>query len=1602
MVFSALAQDPSWVQDYRGNVQNNGLKATSYFQLPIRDTNFRPVTIGFEVIRPADGFVYVYSGHWTKVGSGGSTYTADNGVQLVEGAFILGGALNQATQIGVGSNSLELGGDAFGTGPTGFMYVDNTPLFQAGVVKNADGSDNVYLDLQVVNNDSAVMTVNFDSTYAILSAHGLEMQDGNSSGDEFGDEWRVHWLGDWGDFMFWPLRNRNNDSLSFLTTDASGNFYLHHISTNTINAIAYSDTGRCINCVVTAPTLQNVSDSNIQRTGLGDFTTVPYPSMFPLRPFRILEKNGQFFPAFTPKDLIQARMSYLQPYYVNYTTGKDSVTYGLNYSTPYKTINYAISSGASLVYVEAGTYLAGAFGHITQSTKKDVYIIGEGQNRTFITNGAPSVSWTDSIGSLYTTTSVSSAADIVDMMQRDSSGFPLKMQQVSSASICASTPYSSYLNGVGEAMINFPARSPDANIIVLTSSYNAYYQADSGTVYIEGLSFIGGGGFNGAYNNFQTLPVTTSPSSTLYPQLTVLGERCSFLYGLDGVSLSYPHFSWFDQCISADNYDDGFAYSIPSQNNANYLPDSCMFVETGCQGFYNGTSYPNNSPESNGSTAHYGLTGLRVGGKYFSNYGPNVADVGGVQNSPLDFCVGVETDDSRAVGIGGGVRAGFECTAYITSPPDTARMYLYKCFSRGDSISTQIGTNLSAVLYANDCYLDGIQQFTTVGKWATSGKNLFTFPAFSNITGGKISPPIALGAANQVLGVNSSGNSQQYKVVFTQNGGTAIGNTYSGDTIYINIPSAGSAITGVVNTTNQTFAGQKYMPNGWIVNATSYPNTDSAVALGSSTFRFNGAGFALAPYTPGDAFSPVVEDYTTKKLQTVPLSILISGQLANYIQNGYMSDTAYRHLDSLTKGYYKDTLDLGHVGTPGIAIIRPGMNPDSIYVYYLENGGMVQYSYNPSDSGIIANVQAASSTLAGIVSQSSQVMGSGRKIFQQDIAIVYPSGTITTVIGTGDNAGTLGNVYLGPAQNAAITGVGNTIVGTGGEASSALTGSSNTLIGNGVQDLTSQSGDTYLGDGAGAQYYGSDNTIVGNSHTGSGLPVDYGNNEFVAYDGSGHLKFKADSIGEIQTQIQPGTVSASIVPMAQDTLTGKWYRNWSEPSASAYNGGFEYGVGTGIPASGGDSIYTNINYIGRHVQVYYNRAKLASPSLPLYDSVSWVRAGSPFSVPYFRYNISLGEFIFCNLGNASWANDSVTVVIFGGGQGYPVTLDGGVTPTIVATPTSLSSFSTTTGTPSTAQTISVSGINLTASITITPPTAYQISTDDATWYSIIALPESGGTVSSTTVYVRLDTTVAATYNGNIACTSSGATTQNVSVTGAVTASAGLDSMNIHFVDSTGDLTQSGYVTMEGDIATAGGNISVTGGNSNTITFTAVKANWYPNLASSTTTSTAGYNTCSYSAFSIDATNALVGGAPNAMSGVWYNNIAGTPGDGTSGTIAYQGHFAGLLPGHHYSLEASGAVTVTCFNAIQNSQATNYFAGLTSSPVAGVPSSGSNPIPMCDQGVGTPTNSTVKAVWSTGTGNELEPDGSGNLYIWLIASDANSIGGISYLKIHQDD
>ncbi|MEI7420845.1 MAG: glycine-rich protein, partial [Prolixibacteraceae bacterium] len=116
-------------------------------------------------------------------------------------------------------------------------------------------------------------------------------------------------------------------------------------------------------------------------------------------------------------------------------------------------------------------------------------------------------------------------------------------------------------------------------------------------------------------------------------------------------------------------------------------------------------------------------------------------------------------------------------------------------------------------------------------------------------------------------------------------------------------------------------------------------------------------------------------------------------------------------------------------------------------------------------------------------------------------------------------------------------------------------------------------------------------------------------------------------------------------------------------------------------------------------------------------------------------------------------------------------------PTITSTGT-LTAYTSCSGSASTAKSFTASGTALTADITVTAPTGFEVSTSSSTGYaSSITLTQSGGIVSAASVYVRMTSSATGTLSGNVVLTTTGATPVNVATSGTVNAVTAIGSQS---------------------------------------------------------------------------------------------------------------------------------------------------------------------------------------------------------------------------------
>ena len=223
-------------------------------------------------------------------------------------------------------------------------------------------------------------------------------------------------------------------------------------------------------------------------------------------------------------------------------------------------------------------------------------------------------------------------------------------------------------------------------------------------------------------------------------------------------------------------------------------------------------------------------------------------------------------------------------------------------------------------------------------------------------------------------------------------------------------------------------------------------------------------------------------------------------------------------------------------------------------------------------------------------------------------------------------------------------------------------------------------------------------------------------------------------------------------------------------------------------------------------------------------------------------------------------------------------------PTITTTGT-LSNFTSPASIPSVAQTYTVSGSNLTANLNINAPEGFEISTDNIAYSPDLALVPSGGIVSSTTIYVRLNSPILGSYGGNITHTSAGAADRNIAANGNVSV---FHTLSVNAINGSIALNPAGGNYASGTVVT----LTATG-NSGYV-FSA----WSGDLTGSTNPTT----------ITVDGDKTVT--ATFAVAPPWtaYNDCSGTTGGNTTAFTVTSGSTTGLLK--NYATGANTAVTIT--------------------------------------------------------------------------------------------
>ncbi|WP_438972235.1 LamG-like jellyroll fold domain-containing protein, partial [Polaribacter sp.] len=283
------------------------------------------------------------------------------------------------------------------------------------------------------------------------------------------------------------------------------------------------------------------------------------------------------------------------------------------------------------------------------------------------------------------------------------------------------------------------------------------------------------------------------------------------------------------------------------------------------------------------------------------------------------------------------------------------------------------------------------------------------------------------------------------------------------------------------------------------------------------------------------------------------------------------------------------------------------------------------------------------------------------------------------------------------------------------------------------------------------------------------------------------------------------------------------FENSSDPSSSGNAMGLKVADvnSDGRPDIVTPRYYNSSGYVLQNVIGIPTISSLSSTSGALGDEITitgtYLSNTSAISIggdSVSSFTVNDGTSILVTLGSGSTGNVVVTTPGGEATSSSTFTFNPGIS--VNAT---LNTFNSCLGSNSESQSFTASGSNLTGDILIAALSGYEFSTDDSNYSNTLTLAQTSGTVSSTTVYVRLIGDSSGTPSGNITLSSTGATSQTIAVSGVVNETSSPTVANISYCEgeTASALTATAATghTLQWYTASTGGTASATAPTPNT-------------------------------------------------------------------------------------------------------------------------------------------------------------------------------------------
>ncbi|HGK4055365.1 TPA: phage tail fiber protein [Klebsiella pneumoniae] len=364
----------------------------------------------------------------------------------------------------------------------------------------------------------------------------------------------------------------------------------------------------------------------------------------------------------TDYDVAVKKASSGTTYYVDCTNGSDTTGDGTQ-TKPFQRIKYAIEKtpAARTIMIKGGMEYTRDFTWNVSVVDRELDFIGY-DGTPILSTVEPAAMWTaqGSAGVYQYTGNL--VLNVVDYANLDSYGHAMVLTSAASLADCISTPGSSYKTGNTLYIHLFDGRAPDSNSRLVLQMTNGRIQ-DNSKVYIENIHF------KDSFRGFQAEVQTAGKKGYLY------AKNCIFDLSVTSNAFNSLGVNCIMQsCIAQYGMQDAFNYHA-DQNGLGIKP---WFIEIDCIGRWSGFD---NLPNNNGSTAHDGSVGVRIGGEYYGTFGRVVHDVhDGTVTANFDCYA---HDSSRDDFIGGAcftAGQGSDTTG-------KAKVYLFGCRHSGPNAS---------------------------------------------------------------------------------------------------------------------------------------------------------------------------------------------------------------------------------------------------------------------------------------------------------------------------------------------------------------------------------------------------------------------------------------------------------------------------------------------------------------------------------------------------------------------------------------------------------------------------------------------------------------------------------------------------------------------------------------------------------------------------------------------------------------------------------------------------------------------------------------------------------------------------------------------------